>query len=299
VSDLIVAIAGTPAGARLAVALALVSALAHALFGALQKGRHDAWLMRAAIDMPMLAVMLPVALMLVPRPQGVEWLLLGGAVVVHFAYKLTVAMAYDRGAFTVVYPVIRGTGPLATVAVAAMLFDEHFNAAQWAGVAMLSAAMLALAAVNLRGAGLARARLGAALGWAVAGGLLVAAYTAWDTLGIRTTPDPFTFLAWFFVVTSIDFPLLMARRVAALPAAERRRLLARGAAGAASGLFSFGGIMLATRLDTVGEAAVLRETSVVFAAVLGRLMLGERVGPARTLLMVLIAAGAAIVNIGR
>ena len=53
---------------------------------------------------------------------------------------------------------------------------------------------------------------------------------------------------------------------------------------------------MATRLDKVGEAAVLRETSTVFAALIGWLMLGENVGPRRLALMALIALGAVIVE---
>jgi drug/metabolite transporter (DMT)-like permease len=56
--------------------------------------------------------------------------------------------------------------------------------------------------------------------------------------------------------------------------------------------------MLATRLDKVGEAAVLRETSVVFAALIGWTFLGERVGPWRGALVVLIALGAVVVEFG-
>ena len=62
--------------------------------------------------------------------------------------------------------------------------------------------------------------------------------------------------------------------------------------------FSFGSIMLATRLDKVGEAAVLRETSTVFAALIGWLVLKETVGPRRIALMALIALGAVIVEMG-
>ena len=56
--------------------------------------------------------------------------------------------------------------------------------------------------------------------------------------------------------------------------------------------------MLATRIGNVGEAAVLRETSTVFAALIGWLVLGERVGPRRLALMTLIAAGAVVVELG-
>ena len=69
-------------------------------------------------------------------------------------------------------------------------------------------------------------------------------------------------------------------------------------AGALAAILSFGSVMLATRLDKVGQAAVLRETSVVFAAVIGWAFLGERVGWLRATLAVLIAAGAVVVEFG-
>ena len=75
-------------------------------------------------------------------------------------------------------------------------------------------------------------------------------------------------------------------------------LLARGFVGAVVAFGSFGAVMMATRLDKVGEAAVLRETSTVFAAVIGWVILKETVGPRRLILMVLIAAGAVIVEAG-
>ena len=75
-------------------------------------------------------------------------------------------------------------------------------------------------------------------------------------------------------------------------------LAIRGVAGGVVAFFSFGSIMLATRLDKVGEAAVLRETSTVFAAIIGWLFLKETVGPRRVLLMALIALGAVIVELG-
>lgn len=298
-SETLVALAGTPEGARLAMLFALVSALAHASFGALQKGRHDPWLTRGAIDLWTALLALPAALFLVPRPEGRAWWLLAGALLIHLAYKLLMAMAYSRGAYTLVYPVTRGAGALAAVALASLAFGEDYAAAQWAGVACLSGGILALALVNLRGIAIGRPGLRAATGLALAGGVSVAAYTVWDAWGIRETPDPFTFLAWFFLVTSLDFPwiaLARWRAMAARPAPGP--LLLRGLAGALVAFVSFGGVMLATRLDRVGEAAVLRETSTVFAALIGWLVLREPVGPVRAGLMALIALGAVLVELG-
>ena len=130
-----------------------------------------------------------------------------------------------------------------------------------------------------------------------AAGLLVAVYTTWDAHAIRATPDPFTFLAWFFLITAVDFPVLMARTWARAGYRIDAGLMLRGAIGAVVAFVSFGGVMLATRIGAVGQAAVLRETSPLFAALIGWLLLGERTWGVKLALMGLIAAGAVIVQI--
>ncbi len=295
----LVSIAGTSEGARLATVLALVSAVAHAAFGALQKGRHDPWLTRGAIDGWLAVISAPVAFFVVPWPSGQTALILAGALVIHFGYKLTMALAYDKAAYTVVYPVVRGTGPIVTVIAATLIFQEHFTAVQWLGVGCLSGSILLLALRNLSEEIIDPRSLRIGLGWALLGGLMVAIYTTYDAYGIRQSLNPFTFLAWFFFITALDFPILATwryRRMTDRPTLTP--LMLRGIAGAFIAWISFGGVMLATRLDKVGEAAVLRETSTVFAALIGWLVLGEKVGPRRAILMCLIALGAVIVEIG-
>ncbi|GAB4386363.1 EamA family transporter [Albidovulum sp.] len=293
----LVGLEGTAAGSRLALALALLAAFLHALFGALQKGRHDPWLSRAAIDGCYGLLALPCALFLVPWPEPHMWPVFGGAIAIHTGYKVAQAMTYTRGAYTVVYPIVRGTGPLFAVIGAGLVFGEHFSAGQWAGVAMLVSGIFGLAAYNLVTVTLGRDRLVPALALAVLTGGFVALYTTYDAYGIRATADPFTFLAWFFLLDGIAMPVwVIAGGGRSRAAPDWPGLLRRGLLGAFVAFFSFGAIMLATRLDKVGEAAVLRETSTVFAALIGWLVLGERVGPRRLALMALIAAGATVVE---
>src|SRR4051794_16304588 len=104
--------------------LALLAAVSHAVFGALQKGRHDPWLARGAIDGCYFLMALPVALFVVPWPEGRAWMILLGAMAIHIGYKLAQAMAYSRGAFIVVYPIVRGSSPLVTVTAARLVFHE-------------------------------------------------------------------------------------------------------------------------------------------------------------------------------
>lgn len=292
----IISIEGTALGKQVALGLALLAAVMHAALGALQKGRHDPWLTRGAVDIWVSVIALPVVLFLVPWPSTELLILMPGVMLVHLAYKWVLAMAYSRGAFTAVYPVVRGTGPLATVLFAGVVFGEFFAPGQWAGVALLCGGIFALAAYNLRHETLDRAVLAAALGLAFLTGLITAVYTVLDAYVIRLAQDPFTFIAWFFLSEVVLFAPLLGRHWRT--ATDLPSLFRRGLFGALIAWVSFGGVFLATRLDKVGEAAALRETSVIFAALMGWLFLNEKIGPARSLILVLIAAGAVLVEFG-
>lgn len=298
-SDWLISLEGTDAGHQLALALAILAAVLHAVFGALQKGRHDPWISRGAIDGAYALMAAPFALFVVPWPDPQMWSIFAGAWVIHIVYKLLQAQAYSKGAYTVVYPVVRGTGPLFAVFGAWLIFGEVFTPVQWLGVAVLLSGIFGLALYNLVFLTKARDTLVPALALAFASGLFVALYTTYDAYGIRAAADPFTFLAWFFMIDGVAFPVLAGLRLRSMvdrPAAGP--LILRGVSGGLVAFFSFGAIMLATRLDKVGEAAVLRETSTVFAALIGWLVLKETVGPRRIALMGLIALGAVIVEMG-
>jgi drug/metabolite transporter (DMT)-like permease len=297
-TDWFLSLEGTDAGHRLALALALLAAVLHAVFGAMQKGRHDPWITRGAIDLSYGLMAVPLVLFVVPFPKAHMWPLFATAVVIHIVYKLLQARAYSLGAYTVVYPVVRGTGPLITVLAAGMVFQEHYAPLQWLGVAVLVSGIFGLALYNLVKTKVDRGILYHALILAFLTGILVAGYTTFDAYAIRATRDPFTFLAWFFMFDGIAIPILVHRRLLALPKGERAPLVWRGVIGGVVAYFSFGSIMLATRLDKVGEAAVLRETSTLFALVIGIVFLKETVGPRRAALMGLIALGAVLVEFG-
>ncbi len=296
----LVSLEGTAAGQQLALALALSAAFLHAVFGALQKGRHDPWLTRGAIDFSYAAMAAPFALFVVPWPEPHMWLIFLGAFVIHTGYKLLQSWAYSKGAFTVVYPVVRGVGPFFTVIGAYLIFGETFSGLQWFGVAVLMAGILGLAVYNMVFMTEGRETLLAAMVIAVFTGFFVALYTTYDAFGIRATADPFTFLAWFFLIDGLVFPVLATMKYRAMVnPPDLGPLMTRGFIGGLVAFASFGSVMLATRLDNVGEAAVLRETSPVFAALIGWLFLKETVGPRRIALMALIALGAVIVEVGR
>lgn len=295
----LISLEGTAQGHTLALWLALSAAMLHAVFGALQKGRYGPWLTRGAIDASYAMMAAPFALFVVPWPEPHMWPIFAGAWAIHLIYKVLQAMAYTRGAYTVVYPVVRGTGPLFAVIGAGLIFSEVFTPVQWLGVVVLLSGIFGLAIYNLMFLTVERDTLPAALMLAVLTGIVVAIYTTYDAYGIRATADPFTFLAWLFLIDGVTLPFYAYHRWRRMPDRPAPGpLMLRGAIGGVVALLSFGSIMLATRLDKVGEAAVLRETSTVFAALIGWLVLLETVGPRRIALMALIAIGAVIVEMG-
>ena len=297
--DLIYKIEGTSTGSRVALWLAVLAAFLHAVFGSLQKGRHDPWLSRGAMDASSGLAMLPLAIFVVPIPEPELWPIFLLIFIIHFIYKVLQALAYSKGSFTVVYPVVRGTSPIFTVIGAYILFGETFTSTQWFGIFLLLMGIFGLALYNLVFLETSRETLPIALILAICTGSFVALYTTVDAYGIRVAINPLAFIVWFFLIDSLSItPYAVYRWINLSEKPKFLPLAIRGAVGGVVAFFSFGSIMLATRLDKVGEAAVLRETSTVFAAVIGWLFLKETVGPRRVLLMALIAIGAIVVEFG-
>ena len=300
--EYIVDLAGTDAGKTLALALILFSALAHATFGAINKGGIDPFINRGAINIVYGLFAAPFAFLVFPWPERDLWLFFAVVVLVHLVYETLQAGSFFLGKFTLVYPIARGTGPIAGVLLATLMFNESYSIGQWTGVALLSLSIIGLAVANIRASRIDlddTGRLLFAITIAVATGVMVAVYTNVDAYAIRMAKNPFTFLAWFFTLSGMTFPIIAYfrwRQLTVKPQIERLAL--RGLVGATVAYLSFGSVMIATRLDSVGKAAALRETSVIFAALIGFFIFRERIDRPRAILIGLITMGAILVQVG-
>ena len=112
--------------------------------------------------------------------------------------------------------------------------------------------------------------------------MFVALYSTCDAWGIRATANPFTLPAWVFMLGGLFIPRWSRTGAGAgCRSVKSQPLARRGGPGAFVACFPFGSILLATRLGRIGRAAVLRKTSTVIAALIGRAVPGEKVGPPR------------------
>ena len=183
-----------------------------------------------------------------------------------------------------------GTAPLLTAGFAMLVLREHLPPIGWIGLVLATGAVIVFA-LPARGVSLAAHPDKVALGWAFATAIGVALYNMADARGVRVAPSPFTYIVWLFMLDCVCITttaLLLRRRELgrAVKATWRHGV----AAGALSSI-SFGSALYAFSLMEVAKVSALRETAVVWAALMGAWMLGEGFGARRILAAIVLAGG--------
>ncbi len=227
-----------------------------------------------------------------PWPPAAAWSWIAASGLVHSAYKMFLLLAYGRGDLSRVYPIARGAAPLMVLAVSVAGLGEPLGATATAGVLVLGAGILAMAAGALR-AGEARAMIPFALGAAAA----TAAYSLIDGTGARAAGDAAVFVAWMFVADAAVFGGLTLALHGAGPFRPGGRVWALGAA---AGLASYGAYAIAVWAMThapIALVSALRETSILFAVLIGRMVFGERLDGAKLAATGMILTGVVLMRL--
>jgi phosphonate utilization associated putative membrane protein len=266
------------------VGAVLFGAFLHAGWNALVKSSQDKDLDMAVIHWvgSLLAVPLVAAL---GWPPAAAWPFIAASVVVHIAYYLALTGAYKHGDLSLTYPLMRGVAPLLVALSATFTLGETLTPLAWAGVVGISVGVLVL--------GLNRVAFKApkALSFALSNAVIIALYTVIDGLGVRAAGHALQYVATLFLLDGWPFALLMfATRGMALPRYALRRW-PMATVGALASLGSYGIALWAMTRAPVATVAALRETSVLFAVVLGAWLLNEAFTLRRVLGTGVILAG--------
>ncbi len=271
------------------LAAVLFGALLHASWNALIKGGSDKSLDTALIHGLGMVVALPVVAV-VGLPAPAAWPFLAASIVVHLGYYLALVGAYRHGDLGLTYPVMRGLAPLLVASASAALIGEPLGAAAWAGVLAVSGGGVAIGLSR----GAAGGHPGKALRYALANAAIIALYTVIDGLGVRASGHALGYVATLFLFEGLPYLALVlwqrrARRAETLAHVRARWPLAL--AGTAASFGSYAIALWAMTQAPVALVAALRETSVLFAALLGAVWLKEGFGLQRTLGTLLVVAG--------
>ena len=275
----------------------LCGALLHAGWNALVKSSSDKTADTALVQFMGTLVALPFMLWLGP-PRAESWPFIAASLLLHVGYYIALAGAYKHGELGLTYPIMRGFAPLLVALASVAVIGEAPSTAAWLGIVGIT---LGVAMVGLAHPGEALHH-GKALMFAFANAAIIACYTLVDGLGVRVSEDALRYVLTLFVLDGLPYPLLVAWQ----RGREGRRALLRYArvrwpvatlAGVASAV-SYAIALWAMTKAPVASVAALRETSVLFAVVLGTVMLKERFGVQRALGAAVIVAGVVALRVG-
>ena len=263
----------------------LGAAFLHALWNALIKlgtSKVGTMVILSVVEVPIgLAV---VAVTPPINPAAIPWIIAAGCT--HFAYKFFLTYAYDRGDLSRVYPIARGAAPMIVALVGAVFLADAVTSGQYLAIAVLGSGIL-LMARGVFAQGEDRKLLPFALGSAAA----TATYTLIDGMGGRISGSPGAYVAWVFVADGLIFTLgmLALRGLDVLPRDRRAWLLGSAASVASYGAYAVS--IWAMTLAPIAVVAALRETSILFAVLIGWLAFGERMDRGKAIASGVIVAG--------
>jgi drug/metabolite transporter (DMT)-like permease len=274
----------------LSVTLAvLAAAVTHAVWNAIAHGIKDQTLAFALIGVGGAAVSVPLVIV-AALPRSSAWPYLLASVAIHVFYNLLLMQCYRLGEFSQVYPLARGVSPLVVTILAAVFVHEHLAPAQIGGVAVVSAGLAFLVF------GGRRPGRGAFLA-AVGTGLTIAAYTTVDGVGVRASASPVGYIGWLILLQSLCVPLFAAVRRRDVLLKQPRRILLSGLLAGALSVLAYGLVLWAQTKGALAPIAALRETSVIFGAIIGTLVFREPFGRSRIVATVLVVAGIVLLNV--
>ena len=227
-----------------------------------------------------------------PLPVGGVWLWLIASGIFHAVYKLFLAFAYDNGDLSRVYPIARGAAPLMVMVIGAAILTDRIAPLEYAGIVTLGAGIILMARGVFR-LDESRRLVPLALGSAMA----TAGYSLVDGLGARVSGDAVTYVAWLFVFdVAIMVPACLALRGPDVFSANRRAWTL----GALASLGSYAAYAIAVWAMTQAPIALvtaLRETSILFAMLIGWILFGESMDRGKAIAAALIIGGVVLTRL--
>lgn len=272
--------------------LVLLAALTHASWNAWLKKTSPDFIGLGAISIGWL-ILGGASLPFVGLPEPHLWPLLLVTTAVHTTYAALLVSAYRHGELSLVFPLARGSGPMIVVVVSPWLLGERLAAADLVAVLLIIAGILV---IGLAGAG-ADIRDRHAVGLSLATGVAIATYTVIDASGARAGSSAYVYSAWLFILTGIAQLTVTGLAHRRMAAALLRPHLARGISVGILSAVAYSVVLWAMTVAPAALVAAVRETSILFAALIGRGLLGESISRFRWFGVALTFAGLVAVRL--
>ncbi|TGT43893.1 DMT family transporter [Mesorhizobium sp. M8A.F.Ca.ET.165.01.1.1] len=268
----------------LVIGLALFAAVLHASWNAfLRTGADRLWTV-TVMSFSSTALAFPLAIFN-GFPATSAWPYIGLSACLQVGYSVFLVAAYRYGELGQVYPIVRGSVPLLVTLGGFLLAGQHLTAPETVGVALVGGGIMALSL------GRGRASTTSIL-YALATGAIIAAYAMVDAIGVRAAGNVGAYTAWVLLAYGLLLPSTFVAFRGRLAVDARAPETWKALGGGLFALLAYGVVVAAFALGPAGPITAIRETSVVFAAFIGRLFLGETLTPRRVGACAVVALGA-------
>lgn len=273
--------------------IVLVAAAMHAGWNAFVKLRLEPILAMTLISLTAGLFAFPALLMTgLPRIEAWPWLV--ASLIFHLGYYIGLAEAYRRAEMSQIYPLARGGAPLLTTAVGVAFFGERLAPLQLGAIGLLG---IGIMLISILGRRRGSAFDPVALGFAALAAVMISGYTLVDGLGARAAGDPHAYSAALFVIDAIPLFAYVALRRGKEGLAAMRPFWLQGTAGGALALGAYWIAIWAMTVAPIPLVAAVRESSVLFAALIAFLWLKEPLQASRLVACGFIVAALALMRI--
>ncbi|MCS4246189.1 DMT family transporter [Pseudomonas sp. BIGb0164] len=270
------------------VLLILFAALLHASWNALLRGGADRlWSMTIMCVAVAIASALIAVFLAAPAPASGFYAVLSA--VLHVGYNLFLVRSYKVGDLGQTYPISRGSSPILITLAASVFAGETVTASALLGIALVSGGIISLALHKRRFAA-------PSLPYALGTGVFIAAYSVTDGIGARLSGAPLAYTVWMCALWGVLMPLVYIGLRGARDLFSLRPGFSTAFLGGLVSLLAYAIIIYAMSYAPMGAVSALRETSVLFAALIGYFFLGEALTPRKFLACAVIATGTFLIG---
>ncbi|GAA1154024.1 DMT family transporter [Kribbella jejuensis] len=275
----------------LVILVVLGAAVLHATWNAMAHGAPDRVAGLALFELAAGVIGL-VAVLVMGLPPAGTWGYIIASALIHLAYLGGLLASYQLGQFSQMYPLARGTSPWVVALVSIVVLHQHLALVELAGVLLVSAGLIAIVFIGRPG----RSQLPAIFA-ALGTGLTIASYTVVDGLAVHKMPVA-TYMGWVFMLQGFALPLVILLWRGPQTFNLPRSAIISGLAGGVVSMIAYGLVLWAQTRGTLATIAALRETSIIFGALIGTLFFKERFGPKRATAAAVVVAGILLITTG-
>ena len=222
-----------------------------------------------------------------PAPAPASWPYILGSVATHAVYSISLGRAYRSGDFSQSYPLMRGLPPLMTAFLAAAFAGEVVAPGQQVAMVVLCVGILSLVFEPREGRTLRKGTIG----WALVVAAAIAVYTTLDGIGVRVSGSVIAYVAWVMMIEAVVLTTLLVAAQGRAPVVAMIGSWKVTLIGGLTSAIGYGLVLWAMTRAPIALVAAARETSVVFAAIIGVVAFRERLTPVRVVSIALVLAG--------